>query len=1353
MTSRVSLATRRISFTLSLLVLVVLGLALGTGRKSDANVSGNRVSTDPARGGPNRVLTKLDSNGANASQSDDLWTNVSESKSPIQIADQEKPRAYRILELNETLFPRLVAEAPMEFTPQTNKLRTLISLPLPDGRLWRFRIVESPVMSPDFGAKFPEIKTYSGQSIDDPTATARFSWSPRGLNAFVISEQGSFVVVPVSTEDQHHYLSYFTHDLDARSFECLTGSASSRGSEAPPEQPDAAVTDGNLRRYRLAVSVTPEFIFAVGGETVAGAGTIAAVTNYINNVTAIYEREIGVRFTLVAVWNPAAFGAPLTNGDLGQMNPQNQFFLDNLFFGGFSGSASYDIGAALGYNQQGPSGLASFGVGGNDGIGGACQPGYKAQASILVSGPSTNDYWGSVAIAHELGHMFGGRHTFTPVTSTQCVPQADPKGMVEPGGGSTIMSYAPICGSDILFTNEPHSAANSYFHIHSLLKIRDHKAFFSACGQTTVTGNSPPVITNAGVGGTIPALTPFTLTAAATDPNGDPVTYAWEEWDPGSTLFRTYVPSSSPSRTFPSLIYILNNGNVPPTFISGFFSGEALPPVTGTLNFTVTVRDNRSGGGGTTARDQLLPVNIVGSAGPFKVTQPNTTVTLTSGGQTTITWNVANTNLAPINTSSVRILLSTDGGNTFPTVLASNAPNDGSEIVTLPNVQTTTARIKIEAVGNIYFDISDSDFAISNTLPNLTPYQPNGWSDKIVVSNTPGTNTDSSPLRTTDTLYVDWAIINNGTAAIGSAFNEILYVDGIAKQTFVTNPPMNVSAITSFQDYSIGSLSAGTHTIRIVADSGGVISETNEADNEYTKTITVVGTNQVNVQSNPAGRPFTVDGTTYSTTQIFSWTTGSTHTIGTTSPQSGGAGIQYVWASWSDGGGISHTVSPSSNTTYTVNFTTQYFLTMSAGTGGTVSPSSGYFNSGTVVSISANPNSGFSFSGWTGSGTGSFTGSTNPVGVTLNGPISQTASFASAPTTIQFSSSSYSINEGDATGRVNITLTRSGDTTSSASVNYATNDAAGLTNCNVFNGIASPRCDYENTQGTMPFAAGETSKSFSVAIVDDSYHEGNETFTVGLNSPSGATLGAQSTATVTIIDNDATTGPNPIDNTNFFVREQYIDFLGREPDPPGLSGWTSTINNCSGDTTQCDRIHVSQLFFQSAEFQDRGYFVYRFYPVAFGRKPDYGEFVPDLASVSGFLDANQLEAAKVAFIAAFMARPAFVSTYNGLANQQYVDALLNTAGVTLSSRQTMINGLNGSTMTRAQVLRQIVESTEVSIKYNHQAYAVMEYFGYLRRQPDGFYLQWIQVLDSTNDPRGMVTGFATSPEYRNRFGP
>jgi len=346
---------------------------------------------------------------------------------------------------------------------------------------------------------------------------------------------------------------------------------------------------------------------------------------------------------------------------------------------------------------------------------------------------------------------------------------------------------------------------------------------------------------------------------------------------------------------------------------------------------------------------------------------------------------------------------------------------------------------------------------------------------------------------------------------------------------------------------------------------------------------------------------------------------------------------------------------------------------------------------------------------------------------------------------------------------VNITVTRSGDTSGSASVAFGTIDDAGLQECKTVNGIASPRCDFIFTLGTLTWAAGDaTPKSFSVAIVDDSYAEGNETFRVSLGNPSGASLGTLSTATVTIADNETTDGPNPIDNTNFFVRQQYIDFLGREPDPLGFDGWTSEINNCSvnhpGHPEECDRIHVSQLFFQSDEFQSRGYYVYRFYPVAFGRKPFYAEFVPDLASVSGFLTPTELEAAKAKFAVDFAARPAFLSVYNSpnspTGNQQYVDALLSTAGVTLSAstRQSLIDGLNNTSLSRGQVLRQIVDSSEVQSKFFNQAYAVMEYFGYLRREPDIFYLDWINVLNTTGDARGMVTGFVNSMEYRQRFG-
>ncbi len=230
-----------------------------------------------------------------------------------------------------------------------------------------------------------------------------------------------------------------------------------------------------------------------------------------------------------------------------------------------------------------------------------------------------------------------------------------------------------------------------------------------------------------------------------------------------------------------------------------------------------------------------------------------------------------------------------------------------------------------------------------------------------------------------------------------------------------------------------------------------------------------------------------------------------------------------------------------------------------------------------------------------------------------------------------------------------------------------------------------------------------------------------------------------------------TNTPITIDDADFFVFQHYVDFLNRMPEPGGYAGWQSILNGCVPASPSCDRIHVSGAFFQSPEFQDRGYFAYRQYSVGFGRKPDYAEFMPDLRRISGFLDAGQLEAAKVAQINDFMARPAFVSRYNGLGNAAYVDLLVTTAGVTLANKQSLIDDLNAVRKTRAQVLRAIMESSEVYNKYYNQSFVVMQYFGYLRRDPDILYLTWIQTLDNTGDPRQMINGFMNSPEYRNRF--
>jgi hypothetical protein len=227
---------------------------------------------------------------------------------------------------------------------------------------------------------------------------------------------------------------------------------------------------------------------------------------------------------------------------------------------------------------------------------------------------------------------------------------------------------------------------------------------------------------------------------------------------------------------------------------------------------------------------------------------------------------------------------------------------------------------------------------------------------------------------------------------------------------------------------------------------------------------------------------------------------------------------------------------------------------------------------------------------------------------------------------------------------------------------------------------------------------------------------------------------------------------NPIDCPEFFLYQHYWDFLNREGDPTGFNAWLALLNNCTAGDTSCDRIHVSSAFFQSSEFLGRGYFLYRFYPVAYGRKPNFLEFINDFPKVSGFLSDAQLEARKLVFVAEFMNRPAFMTKFDGLNNTQYVDTLLSTAGVTHPARDFWIAALGNGTRTRGQVLREISESTQVYEKYYNQAFVVMQYFGYLKRDPDALYLDWIAHLDSTGDSRNMINGFINSVEYRRRFG-
>jgi hypothetical protein len=363
--------------------------------------------------------------------------------------------------------------------------------------------------------------------------------------------------------------------------------------------------------------------------------------------------------------------------------------------------------------------------------------------------------------------------------------------------------------------------------------------------------------------------------------------------------------------------------------------------------------------------------------------------------------------------------------------------------------------------------------------------------------------------------------------------------------------------------------------------------------------------------------------------------------------------------------------------------------------------------------------------------------------------------------TFQFSQSGYSVSEG--AGSVTVTVTRAGDTSAAATVEYATTD-----------GSATDRGDYNTTIGRLRFAAGEGAKSFSVLVNDDAYAEGSESFNVTLGNPTGAVgLGSPSSAAVNIGDNDASTPTaNPLDTTAFFVRQHYVDFLSREPDAAGLAFWTGGIDSCGSDA-QCrevKRIDTSAAFFLSIEFQETGFLVHRLYRAGFDRLAHYREFIRDTQEIGRGVVVNspgweaQLEANKQAFISEFVARPEFSAAYGGMSNGQYVDTLNARSGNSLSQaeRDTLVAGLNGGAETRATALRRVAEDADFRARETSPAFVLMQYFGYLRRNPDAppdtnfdGYNFWLGKLnDFGGDYRRaeMVKAFLSSTEYRRRFG-
>jgi hypothetical protein len=655
----------------------------------------------------------------------------------VQSTNETGAQRFLPLTLLEAFSQSTLAAAPSEKGLDEGVQPLEIALPRPDGNFERFGIWSVDILPEELSENYPLIRTYRGQGLDDPTAVLAADFTYQGFHAQVFAARGSYTIEPTQAISNGHYFSYFNSDYASPHGggctcpECLTavvGAPPTTTGTTPADFAD--VTNGtNRRTMRLAVAANGEFTAQAGGSVAAG---LSAVTTVVNSVSAIYERDLAVRFTLVTnnnliIYTNAATD-PYTGNEAGTMLGENQTNLDAVI-----GSANYDIGHVFGGGNLG--GVANLGVVGSAGS--------KARGVSTTDGSgSTTNAWMTVVTAHEMGHQFNAGHTFNGVSSA-LTPNRMSASAWEPGSGSTIMAYGHV-GEGNGFV----SLSDTYFHGGTLTQILSFLGTIPSVGTSTATGNALPTA-NAGVDRTIPASTFFELTGTSTDANGDAVTFTWDQLNLGaalllgsadngaSPLFRSFPPSTSKTRTIRAYADILKN-TVRPT--------EVMPTTTRSLNFRFSARDNRAGGGGLATDD--IKLNVVDTGAPFKVTSPNSAVVLSPTAPQTITWDVAGTTGSGINATNVKITLSTDGGLTFPHTLIASTPNDGSQSVTFPSVSSSTCRIRIQPTANIFFDVSDADFTITDftlgdtKVTNTNDAGPGSFRQAVINANfTPGADT------------------------------------------------------------------------------------------------------------------------------------------------------------------------------------------------------------------------------------------------------------------------------------------------------------------------------------------------------------------------------------------------------------------------------------------------------------------------------------------------------------------------------------------------------------------------------------------------------------------------------------
>lgn len=635
-----------------------------------------------------------------SSAQNELWTIVNEAaRSKLDLKKEKIAhlKTYQLFRLDEPLFLEKITSA-FSLSP-TSTLPITIAFPL--HTLSEVDLVASPIIAPQLSAKYPTIKSYAIKTTNDQPLLGRISWTSTGLYGHIVTETKSFFIENAGIDSQKDlYLIYSDADLvekiDQR-LSCGNKTLKKIQASTPLSHLDIPLNT-DLKIFRMAITATETFTNATGGTVET---TLATIVNSLTSLNVIYERDAGIRFVLHENNDQLIFTDSLPTPF---EDPSSAFELltgHTLLLDSLIGGDTYDIGHVF-------SAECTGGVLGVAFLASACSVENKARGVSCIFDENIADF--RRTLYHEVGHQLGANHTWSNCGGPVNEGQRNAATAVEPGSGSTIMSYGGVCG--------PYNVVGvAQDNLHGISIQEIHSALASdtiTCFQQIPTENTAPIVSVRESDFSIPIATPFELTAIASDAENTTLTYSWEQFDTGAISevgfpienapsFVAFRPVREPFRIFPRATSII---------VNRISTGEVLPDTTRELTFGVTVRDNQEGGGSTTFAKVAFMATA--EAGPFLVLQPDSAnIEYEMGDSILVQWDVANTNVAPVNCTNVDVYLSFNNGQDFHTLLAKNIPNNGETMVVLPDTTTNRARIKVKCANNIFFDMSNNRFRIT----------------------------------------------------------------------------------------------------------------------------------------------------------------------------------------------------------------------------------------------------------------------------------------------------------------------------------------------------------------------------------------------------------------------------------------------------------------------------------------------------------------------------------------------------------------------------------------------------------------------------------------------------------------